>query len=452
MCMLPLALVVELPVQKSFASNASVTRSDHGFRVVDNEFVAPDGRPYIPYGFVLYCLALASLNCEHSTRDEPNTDIDRIRTAATFWHANAVRIQVAPEHLFSSSPYNWSYLQTLDGEVKLANQLGMVAIVTLQTEEYDGPPLPTSSALTFWTFMARHYKHNPMVFFDLYNEPRLTPRLGESWMWNLWRNGGTDEVKGQQERFVGMQHLVDQIRRTGAQNIIIAEGNQGDHDLSQLPQHLLIGSNVAYGIEPDLTPSDDSPAQWVANWANLAKSVPIAMEAFQDYPTAGVCNPQSPRLLPELLDYLQDNHLGLIVFSLNRGNLFVGDNMEDPTTFDGVTTYPCLGHAVTAGGSAATKKHQKQKHHHHGVQGGGSKAGTGTPGANSLDGSVGPGSAILAFFRANSHPVFVQAIPSPAQSPFTSGPSLWVIGMIVLVALALLAAIGRVFVRRRRKV
>jgi hypothetical protein len=441
------------------AATKPVTRGT--YHVVGNEFVAPNGQRFVPYGFVLYCLALTSLSCEKSSSAEPNTDIDRIRAAATFWHANAVRIQVAPEHLFSGS--NTSYLKALDGEVQLANQLGMVAIVTLQTEESGGPPLPTKPAVKFWRFMARRFKGNSMVFFDLYNEPRLTPRLGESWMWNLWRNGGTDEVKGKQETFVGMQELVEVIRHTGADNIIITEGNQGDHDLSDLPEYLLTGSNIGYGMEPDLTTSDDSQAQWAANWGNLANSVPIAMEAFQDYPTAGVCNSASPSLLPALLDYLQSKHLGLIAFSLDRGNFYVGNNLQDPTTFVGATSYPCVPKstaksgpsAPAAAGTGAAGSKKKGHHKHHkgraaAASGGANNAsGTQDNSANFVDGPVGPGSDILAFFRANSRPAPAAALSSsvPAAS---SGMSTWLVVVVVLVVLLVLAFLIRFTVRRRR--
>lgn len=434
-CLVELTLLVGSPVGSSGAASPAVPGPGQTFRVVRNEFVAPDGRQFVPYGFVLYCLALTSLSCEHPTTEDPNTDFDRIWAASRYWHANTVRIQVAPQNLFGSAPYDASNLKILDEEVKLANRLGMVAIVTLQTEEFDGPPLPTRSALRFWGFMARHFRSNPMVFFDLYNEPRLTPRLGEEWMWNLWRNGGTAEVKGKEETFVGMQELVDRIRATGAENIIIAEGNQGDHDLSELPRFLLTGSNVGYGIEPDLTPSDDAPDQWAANWGNQASSVPISMEAFQDYPAAEVCNSESPTLLPELLDYLHDKRLGLIVYSLQRGDLVVGQNLEDPTTFSGVSAYPCTDAASAVG--AAPKKRHDRHHHHHGGQ-------------NDFGGAtVGPGSVILAFFRANSSPVSAGAIPMPTPKE-AGGPSLWLIALVVLVAVVALLSLFRFIARRRR--
>jgi endoglucanase len=72
-----------------------------------------------------------------------------------------------------------------------------------------------------------------MVFFDLYNEPRLATDATDSpdATWNLWRNGGPSTVDGTTYQFVGMQALVDRIRATGANNVIVAGGLKADKDL-----------------------------------------------------------------------------------------------------------------------------------------------------------------------------------------------------------------------------
>lgn len=353
-----------------------------GFHVSGHKVIEPNGTQFVPYGFVFECLASTTLTCERPSTAEPVTDTDRIKAAAQYWHANTVRLQVSQEHLFARAPYNSSYLNQLDREVALANRLGMVAILTLQEEEFDGPPLPTASASKFWDLMASHFKDDQMVMFDLYNEPRLKPYEGETWMWNIWRNGGSVDTHGIDETFVGMQSLVNQIRGEGAQNIIVAEGNRGDHDLSDLPGFLLNGTNVAYGMEPDLTPTTDTPAQWDAAYGDLSATVPIMMEAFQDYATAGSCFADSPTVLPELLSYLQSHQLGLLSWTLNPGNMMVGENPEQPTSYVGATTQICVPH---------NKKHQVKP----------SLAGEFSLSTN----TNGPGETILNFFRANSRPV-----------------------------------------------
>lgn len=367
------------------APNAPTQNS--GYRVSGNQVIAPSGRPFVPLGFVVECLAhkFGWQNCQSGGAPDVNGGAAAIRTAATFWHANVLRFQVAQETLFSASPYNTTYLNELDHEVALTNRLGMVAIITLQEEEFHGPPLPTASALRFWSFMAAHFAHHTMVMFDLYNEPRLQPSLGEPWLWNLWQNGGQVTSGKVHETFVGMQQLVDAIRSRGAENVIIAEGNRGDKDLSLLPRHLLQGGNIAYGTEPVLSSRDQTPQEWAANWGVLSAQVPIFMESWESATTAGNCNTQDPILLPNLLEYLQSKHLGLIAYALDGGNLVVKKNLYRPTTFTGVRTYDCRGSRTRI--STSVHRH---KHRHSSAR---------TAQAPPNKSSVGPGSDIRDFFE-----------------------------------------------------
>jgi endoglucanase len=350
--------------------------------------LAPDGQRFAPYGFVLECLAMQDLSCEHPS-DPGLTDSAKIEAAASFWHANAVRLQVAQEHLFSSSPYDTAYLAALDSEVQLANHLGMVVSITLQEEDFSGPPLPTASAEHFWTFMARHFASSPGVVFDLYNEPKLLPYQGQDWLWNIWRNGGQVSVNGVDDTFVGMQALVDAVRATGADNLIVAEGNGNDHDLTEVTTHLLTGGNIAYGFEPNLKIHSQTPAQWDTAFGDASATVPLVMDAFRDYATGSDCLADTPTVLPQLFAYLVAHHLGLLVWTLDAGNTFVGANPDQPTSYPDGVTQLCVPH----------------DHQHRAIA-----VGSGV-GYNPDTNTNGPGADILGFFRAHSATL---TLPPPA--------------------------------------
>jgi hypothetical protein len=350
-------------------------------RVAGNQVLDSTGRQYIPYGFVVWCLSSPDLSCAQSSSTNPNTDADKIRAAASFWHANTVRIQVAWQRLFvgTTTTVDRSYLAQLDSEVALVRSLHMLSILTLQTERYHGSFMPDSHAVSFWSVMARHYASDPTVAFDLFNEPRLNamhwPGWTETSMWEIWRNGGSVTLTGDSTptTFVGMQQLVDTIRTAGAANVVVAEGNQTDHDLSLLPQYTLTGQDIAYGMEPDLGRgvnfpyADDTPRLWATSWGTLSETYPIMMEGFQDYPGASLCNPRSPQLFPQLLAALKADHLGMIFYSLDPGIGVVGNNLQQPTSFDGVTRFDCSADLATN--------------------------------------SAGPGADLLGWFRANSSPL-----------------------------------------------
>jgi len=335
---------VSTQAPSSTSSNSGSSTSDSTYAVEGNKIVNQNGNQFVPYGFVLECLGRNDKNnlCQ-PTNTDPNTDSDKIKAIASFWHGNTVRLQVAQENLFQQSPYDANFLSMVDNEVNLANNLGIVAIITLQEEEYKGPPFPTQSAVTFWQFMANHYKNNPRVFFDLYNEPQLTINEAgsESSMWNIWQSGGTVNIPGKgNETFVGMQELVNTIRGQGANNIIIAEGNLYDRDLAQLPTHYLTGSNIAYGVEPNLYKNSRTPQQWYTNFGQYAKSVPLMPEAFRDN-QGNTCDPNSPTDVPTLFSYLTSIHMGAIVWTLAPGISTTGTSLTSPTSYAGLTTVQC---------------------------------------------------------------------------------------------------------------
>jgi hypothetical protein len=159
-------------------------------------------------------------------------------------------------------------------------------------------------------------------------------------VWQVWRNGGT--VDG--VNYVGDQALVNTIRNAGAANVIIAEGNDYDQDLKLLPQYYLSGKNIAYGVEPVLSATEDTQTEWNADYGRFTAAVPIFPESFRPWYTE--CSAQAPTVLPQLFHYLRTINMGLIVWTLLPGVTTVGTNLYNPTTFalSRRSTDPCFGH------------------------------------------------------------------------------------------------------------
>jgi endoglucanase len=317
-------------------TRASGTGTAGSYQVVGNHVVDPNGNRFVPYGFVVECLASVSLNCAVPGGRQPATYLREIQAAAVTWHANVVRLQVSQEHLFDQSPYDSAYLAQIDAAVNEANSLGMVAIVSLQEEQFNGPLMPTASAVAFWNVVAAHYATNPMVFFDLYNEPRLTAEAvgGTDILWSVWRNGGT--VAG--VAYVGMQTLVNTVRATGAQNIVMAEGNAFATSLIGVSQWSLTGTNIVYGVKPQVAGVYVSPSTWNAQFGAVSSQFAVFPQAFTDNLHSNTCQPNSPTVVPALLTYLGSIQLGLIDYSLDSGNAVVdGSNYMTPTSYPAST-------------------------------------------------------------------------------------------------------------------
>jgi hypothetical protein len=140
------------------------------------------------------------------------------------WGANYVRIPLGENSVVPGDcSYDSTYLSRVDAMVQAATSRGMLALVDLHRNAVTacGPivqqNMPDSKAVTFWQTVANRYKNNPLVAFDLYNEPH---DVSDS----VWRNGGTTTSNGVTYTAVGMQKLYTTVRGTGATNLVFASG------------------------------------------------------------------------------------------------------------------------------------------------------------------------------------------------------------------------------------
>ena len=122
------------------ATRASGNGTPGSYQVVGTHVVDPNGSRFVPFGFVVECLASVSLTCAVPGAHQPAGYLRTIQAAAVTWHSNIVRLQVSQEHLFAQSPYDSTYLAQIDAAVNEANSLGMIAIVSLQEEQFNGSP------------------------------------------------------------------------------------------------------------------------------------------------------------------------------------------------------------------------------------------------------------------------------------------------------------------------
>jgi endoglucanase len=163
--------------------------------------------------------------------------------------------------------------------VRLLNKNGIAAILVLAWSDgkYTGPsagctspralcqkPMPDAAeAIPFWTSVARAFKGNNAVLFDLFNEPYPERATGgsENEGWSCWLNGGS-ACKGISFAVAGMQRLVSAVRSVGARNVIMLGGLEYANDLSQWlahkpadPDHNLVASWHSYSFNACRTAS-----------------------------------------------------------------------------------------------------------------------------------------------------------------------------------------------------
>jgi endoglucanase len=113
-------------------------------------------------------------------------------------------------------------------------------------------PMPDAAgAVPFWKSVAGTFKGNDGVIFDLFNEPypEQADHSNETEGWNCWLHGGGACV-GIPYNVAGMQTMVDAVRSTGANNVLMLGGLEWSNDLSQWLSH-----------EP-VDPDHDLAASW----------------------------------------------------------------------------------------------------------------------------------------------------------------------------------------------
>jgi endoglucanase len=174
-------------------------------------------------------------------------------TAMKRWGINAVRVPLNEacwlgESYISASCGGEAYRNAIGEYVRLLNAHGLNVILDLHWSDgaYAGPssqcpsaqatcqkPMPGTSAERMWASVARWFKGNDAVLFDLFNEPYPERAAGSQTQgWKCWRDGGS-ACPGIDYRVAGMQSLVNAVRSAGARNVIMLGGLDYANDLTQ---------------------------------------------------------------------------------------------------------------------------------------------------------------------------------------------------------------------------
>jgi len=156
-------------------------------------------------------------------------------TAMLTWNINTVRIplnescwlgiagaaaQVTPQ----------DYQQQIVDYVWQLHNKGLYVVLDLHWASYNAlatkqtTMADAANAPTFWSSVAARFKSDPMVLFDLFNEPILddgnqNPAQGDAWA--CWLNGCTTRDGW---AAAGMQQMLTAVRNAGANQVVIATG------------------------------------------------------------------------------------------------------------------------------------------------------------------------------------------------------------------------------------
>ena len=200
------------------------------------------------------------------------------------WGANFIRVPLN-ESLWlntctSSNPSNLSsYPSSIDAAVNSITSRHMFALLDLHVNVTSTCGAAGQQAMAdskyaqkFWSNVASRYKSNPLVGFDLYNEPHdITDAQ--------WLNGGTVTYAGVSFSAVGMQRLYTVVRGTGATNLIFVSGNNWANNPTST---LVSGKNVVNAVHdytcsslPCTSTDPYNPYPILSNWIAVSQTQPV---------------------------------------------------------------------------------------------------------------------------------------------------------------------------------
>lgn len=203
------------------------------------------------------------------------------------WGATLVRVSLGEQLLLPTGcAYDPAYLAQLQRVVRWITDLGMVALLDLhESQPYclfpagDQDMADAPGSVQFWHEVAGTFAGNPLVAFDLYNEPHAIPD-------STWLSGGM-AVAWLPYQAAGMQQLYDAVRSAGASNLVFVSGNDW---ATEPPPVLLNGYNVVYSVHDYTCPTNappncTSPAPYdpnpiLAAWTALGSRVPVFVGEF----------------------------------------------------------------------------------------------------------------------------------------------------------------------------
>ena len=295
-CLLCLAGLAVGAAALGITSFAQVPTAAPQLHVEGNELVNTSGTQVVLHGVDRPGTEYACL-LSNEIFDGPSDQV--MITAMKSWGINAVRLPLN-EACWNGESYvnpafaGANYQSAIEAYVSLLNANDIVAIIDLQwtdglytgedsvcssAEALCGKPMPDlAESVPFWSTVATAFKGNNAVIFDLFNEPYPDYALSsETAAWQCWLNGGAACAPGISYPVAGMQTLVNTVRATGANNVIMLGGLTFSNDLSQWltyeptdPDHNLAASWHSYNTSPC-----NPRSCWISQIAPVIAKIPL---------------------------------------------------------------------------------------------------------------------------------------------------------------------------------
>ncbi len=204
-------------------------------------------------------------------------------TGMLTWNINTVRLPLnescwlglstAPTHVLPDE-----YQQQIVDYVYNLHLKGLYVVLDLHWTSHNGlataqtTMADAANAPAFWSSVATRFKNDPMVIFDLYNEPILDDNnhnpAGNNDPWACWLSGCTTREGWPT---AGMQQMLTAVRNTGATQVVIANGVNWSAKLDGWLSHK--PSDPANNLMAGIHMYNDNGCHDLNCWNNAATNV-----------------------------------------------------------------------------------------------------------------------------------------------------------------------------------
>ena len=260
--------------------------------------------------------------------------LETVNTAIHVWHVNIIRLPLSQDRWFGKAPEQTdggkSYRELVQQLVNTCETNRCYIILDLHWSDCNEwgknigqHSMPDSNSVAFWRDFAPVYANRPAVLFDLYNEPHDVS-------WDVWLHGGIIRDKPNNRRqmrdpktfqAVGMQQLLDTVRATGANNVVLAGGLDWAYDFSGILEgrqlfdphgHGVIYANHCYDNK------NESVDAWIARMETAAAKLPVFVSEFGGHDGPGKVDPVD-NWLRHVMKALEQHHWCWTAWDLHPG-------------------------------------------------------------------------------------------------------------------------------------
>ena len=305
------------------ARSSSPAPSGPAQQVVDvsGNTMTLNGRPWLSRGVTLRGLVAPAaflqadqVNDVGGYNAQLNYGLPELRAARAFG-ADTLRFQVSQPSLDPESPlYDQAYVAQVVAAMKFARQQGFVVMIMMQDEPFSGEttyhPLAIKETVRDWDFLTTQFGKDPGVLFELYNEPGLVHPTAVNWA--LWADGDTTRTSRVAPGAVGMQTMINRLRRQGCINVFILDGLDGAQTFEGLPDVTDPMNRIVYAVHPYAHGSSDE-TMWDVRFGNLSSFAPIYADEWsaEARTKLGLGTLPDYHVAVDLLNYLRRHNISL---------------------------------------------------------------------------------------------------------------------------------------------